>query len=81
MEFNKCKRCGAFFVTNNNVCPNCEIKDNVEHTKLKNFLDENSFSGTVENLSISTGISEKNINRFLSEPDFKSYIGDIKIDL
>lgn len=81
MEFNKCKRCGAFFATHNNVCPNCQIKDNVDQAKLKDFLSENDFSGNIENLSINTGISEKNINRFLSEPDFKSYIGDIKIDL
>ena len=81
MELNRCKRCGAFFATSNNVCPNCQTKDMAEQALLKDFLTENNYSGSVENLAINTGISEKNINRFLSEDDFKSFIGDNNIEL
>jgi len=40
MEFNKCSRCGAFYTTSNNVCPNCEPKDNCDQLKLRTFLEE-----------------------------------------
>ena len=39
MQFNKCCRCGAFFISSGDVCPNCSTKDNFEMQKLKNFLD------------------------------------------
>lgn len=66
MELNKCKRCGAFFVSSNCVCPNCEPKDNAEIFKLKNFLEENDCPNSIESLSCDTGISVKNLNRFLN---------------
>lgn len=70
MEFKKCSRCGAFYTTSNNVCPNCEPKDNCEQLKLKNFLEENELPSSIEALSTDTGISIKNLNRFLSNSDF-----------
>ena len=30
MEFNRCSRCGSFYVSEGNVCPNCSKKDNAE---------------------------------------------------
>lgn len=89
MELNKCKRCGAFFVSNNHVCPNCEPKDNAELFKLKTFLSENDCPNTMESLASNTGISVKNLNRYLEQKDFSSYvskldsnkIGNISIEL
>ena len=90
MELNRCKRCGAFFVSNNEVCPNCEPKDNAELFKLRSFInDNNDIPNSLESLACQTGISEKNLNRFLQQPDFSvvaSNINDmniksIKIDL
>ena len=72
MELNKCSRCGAFFVSGNNVCPNCEVRDSAEIFKLKSFLEENDYTGSsIEDLSCNTGISVKNLNRFLEHKDFK----------
>ena len=71
MELNKCSRCGAFYTTSNNVCPNCEAKDNLEQLNLKNFLQDNEIPSSLETLSADTGISMKNLNRFLSNDDFK----------
>ena len=71
MEFNKCSRCGAFYTTSNNVCPNCEPKDACDQLKLKDYLAENDMPSTIEALSTNTGISEKNLNRFLANNDFK----------
>ena len=72
MELNKCKRCGAFFVSNHFVCPNCEQKDNAEIAKLKSFLAENDCPNSIDLLASHTGISAKNLNRFLEQEDFSN---------
>ena len=38
MNCKKCKRCGCFFVSDNEVCSKCEPKDNIELAKLRNYL-------------------------------------------
>lgn len=76
MELNKCKRCGAFFMSNNSICPNCEPKDSAEIFKLKSFLEENDCPNTMESLAFNTGISIKNLNRFLEQDDFSSLTFD-----
>ena len=70
MELNKCSRCGAFYTTSNNVCPNCVPKDNCDQLNLKNFLAKNEMPASIEALSTNTGISTKNLNRFLANDDF-----------
>lgn len=77
MELNKCKRCGAFFVSNNYVCPNCEPKDVAELSKLKTFLTENTCPNSIESLACDTGISVKNLNRFLEQKDFSSLVSKL----
>ena len=37
MNFNKCSRCGCFFMSETTVCPNCQPKDQYEMGQLKNF--------------------------------------------
>ena len=74
MELNKCARCGAFYVSDNSVCPNCKPKDTAEVSKLKNFLAENDCPNSIENLACSTGISVKNLNRFLEQDDFSDIV-------
>lgn len=74
MNFHKCSRCGCFYVTDSNVCPNCQPKDKIEMGVLKNFLmDSLEENKTVEGISASTGISTKNIERFLSHNDFANF--------
>lgn len=69
MNLNKCERCGSFFSSSNMVCPNCESKDKNDIAHLKTFLNEADSSMTVESLSYSTGISLKNVNRFLKDKE------------
>lgn len=71
MELNKCSRCGAFYTTSNYVCPNCLPKDNCEQLNLKNFLSENEMPNSIEALSADTGISAKNLNRYLADNNAK----------
>ncbi len=74
MELNKCSRCGAFYTTSSNVCPNCVPKDTCDQLNLKNFLVENEMPASIEALSADTGISMKNLNRFLDNDDFNVYL-------
>ena len=67
MEFKKCLRCGCFFMSDNNVCCNCESKDNLDISKLNSILDENSSFNSIQDLSIASGVNISNLNRFISE--------------
>ena len=73
MQFNKCNRCGCFFVNSDDVCPNCKPKDNFEMNKLKSFLEDSNNYESIENISFNTGISIKNLNRYFSKDDFTNF--------
>lgn len=65
MEFNKCNRCGAFYMSEGTVCPKCSPKDALELSTLKTYIEKNGFS-SIDIISVGTGISAKNLNRFLN---------------
>lgn len=71
MEFKKCARCGCFFVSNNDVCCKCEIKDSADIIKLNDFIDTINDISSINDISTSTGVSLSNINRFMDEKKFK----------
>lgn len=66
MEFKKCVRCGSFFVTDGDVCQNCMPKDRLEHLKFQNYID-NNLQDTADTISLNTGISIRNVNRYLNQ--------------
>lgn len=75
MNFNKCSRCGGFFVSNGNTCPNCLQKDQMEMYRLESFIQENPNTKlNLETIASSTGISNKNLNRFLANEQFSEFI-------
>ena len=80
MEFKRCERCGDFFTATGNICGNCLSKDNFDISKLKNFFDTNEdTSFSINEISAGTGISTKNISRFLQGEQFienKNFITD-----
>lgn len=65
MEFKRCARCGCFFVSNSNVCCNCEIQDKKDIAKLSNFIDNTPTINSKQELSYGSGVSLNNINRFI----------------
>ena len=71
MEFKRCSRCGCFFVSNNDVCCKCEVKDSADIVKLNNFIEDSNDITSINEISTSTGISLSNINRFIDENKFK----------
>ena len=68
MEFKKCTRCGSFYISEGYVCPRCSSKDNREFSTFKNYIAENGLGDNLDIVSSETGISLKNINRFLGYP-------------
>ncbi len=71
MNFNKCMRCGCFFITNGDTCPSCTPKDNTEISKLNNFFLENENSSiNINELSSITGISTKNLLRYANNKNY-----------
>ena len=78
MELKRCARCGKFYASNVDVCHECEKKDNAELNKLKGFFAEEYSTGvTKSQISASTGISTRNLNRYLNYEEFSDiYIAE-----
>lgn len=71
MELKRCARCGKFYASDVEVCHECEKKDNADLNKLKGFFEDEYLTGTTKSeISASTGISAKNLNRYLSYEEF-----------
>ena len=84
MNLNKCCRCGCFFVSESDVCPNCEQKDRAEINRLQNYIEENSNVSEGYNMNTvisSTGITANNLNRFLAKEQFTDFANQIKQNL
>lgn len=77
MEFNRCNRCGSFYVSEGNVCPKCLTKDGAEFSTFINYIQENGFENSLETIAGETGISVKNLNRFIEYQGFQNYQNEI----
>ena len=73
MELNRCSRCGNFYVAEGNVCPKCSTKDGFEFSTFKSYVQENGLDNSLNIISSDTGISVKNLNRFLGYQEFQEY--------
>lgn len=73
MQLNKCSRCGCFYMTNSDVCPNCKPKDICDIHKIKDFLQEYNLDSSIEEISCGTGISTKNLHRLFRSDEFANY--------
>ncbi len=73
MELNRCSRCGNFYVAEGNVCPKCSTKDGFEFSTFKSYVEENGLENSLNTISCDTGISVKNLNRFLGYQEFQDY--------
>lgn len=73
MEFNKCSRCGNFYVAEGNVCPKCFTKDHLEFSTFQTYVKENGLLENLDTISTETGISVKNLNRFIEYDGFNHF--------
>ena len=65
-------------MSDGNTCPNCLQKDQLEMSRLENFIMENSNTNlNLEDIASSTGISDKNLNRFLAQEQFSNFVNKI----
>jgi hypothetical protein len=71
-DIRKCARCGCLYITDTDVCQECKKKDSVDLKKLRGFIDEGMFvAGTTrQDILNNTGISAKNLNRYLGYEEF-----------
>jgi len=74
MELNKCIRCGCFFTSDTDTCCHCATKDYADIAKLRAYFDDNSAILTAQELSLNTGITIGNLNRYLQDEEFSNYI-------
>ena len=65
MEFKKCARCGCFFMSNNDVCWNCESKDMFDKAKLNSIMEDNINFNSIQELSNESGITINNLSRYI----------------
>ncbi|MBO5478171.1 MAG: hypothetical protein J6A04_00330 [Clostridia bacterium] len=79
MEFKKCERCGCFYLSETAVCENCMPKDNFELSKLRNYFDNENYSNTIDHIAVDTGISVKNLNRYLENEEFSKIYNKLNI--
>ena len=81
MEVKKCERCGCFYTSNDSVCYNCLTKDRYEMSKFKNFISDNNLNeiNSLSDICTQTGISQKNLNRFLEYEDFNDIANQINL--
>ena len=71
MEIKRCARCGSLYTTDNEVCNECLVKDNVEVIKLRGVLNEGLEAGTTkQDLAIKAGITSRNLERYLQNEEF-----------
>ena len=74
MEVKRCSRCGAFYTNSGYVCSKCNGKDNFELNQFKDFVEENGVEiNSLSQIANETGISEKNLNRFLDYEGLEGY--------
>ena len=71
MELKRCARCGKFYASEVDVCHECEKKDLADLSKLKGFFADNYVVGISKTeISATTGISARNLNRYLGYEEF-----------
>lgn len=74
VEARKCVRCGCMYISETEVCGKCQTKDGADLYKLKGFIENQIFGEeiTQKELSEATGITSKNLSRFLGYDEFKN---------
>ncbi len=79
MEFKRCERCGSFYLSESNICENCSPKDSFELSKLRNYFEGDIQANSIDSISIDTGISVKNLNRYLGNEEFSEISNKLNI--
>ena len=80
VEAKKCQRCGCMYISENEVCEKCQKKDGADLYRLKGFFATQELGGEISQgeIAIATGISTKNLSRFLGSEEFKGIFDGVQ---
>ncbi len=79
IEAKKCVRCGCMYIADTEVCSKCQTKDGADLHRLKGFIQNPEYEKMTQGeLAIATGITNKNLGRFLGYDEFKGLFEEKK---
>ena len=70
MEIKKCKKCGAFIMSDNDVCESCAKELAYQNTVLKNYFDENISFDSISSISSVTGVDSATIQNYMKSNNY-----------
>ena len=70
MEIKKCTKCGAFVMSDNDLCASCAKETAYENTVLKNYFDENLNFDSIPSISAITGIAPNTIQNYMKANNY-----------
>lgn len=70
MEIKKCSKCGAFIMSENNLCESCSKENAYASTILKNYFDENLSFDSIPSISATTGIAPNLIQNYMKTNNY-----------
>lgn len=73
MEIKKCKKCGSFIMSDNNICTSCMKETAYENTVLKNYFDENNSFDSIPSISAVTGIAPDVIQNYMKTNNYMGF--------
>ena len=78
VEARKCARCGCMYISETEVCGKCEKKDGADLYRLKGFIENQGVGEEINQgeLAIATGISNRNLSRFLGYDEFRGIFSE-----
>lgn len=76
MEIKKCKNCGEFIMSENNICTSCLNKLNYGKTVLKSYFEDTNSCNSISSISSSTGVAPSIIQNYLNENNIDIPIND-----
>lgn len=70
MEIKKCSKCGAFIMSEGNLCESCSKENAYAGTILKNYFDENLSFDSIPSISVATGIAPNVIQSYMKTNNY-----------
>lgn len=65
-------RCGCMYIAETEVCSKCQTKDGADLYRLKGVIQNPEYEEMTQGeLAIATGITDKNLTRFLKYDEFQ----------
>ena len=67
MEVKKCQKCGAFIMSESDLCASCAKEQAYANTVLKTYFDENVSFDSIPSISAITGVAPELIQSYMKE--------------